>query len=556
MQKRRIPKLNDWLNLWFPFLFTAGLLMHAAALTGNILEPDSALYAGIAKRMAENNDFINLYGDGSDWLDKPHFPFWITALSFKLLGITSFACKLPAYLFWLMGAGYTWLLCKKIYGKTTAQLALLIYVTAAHLIISNFDVRAEPFLTGLITGSIYHLYCGGGERRYLLHIVAGALLAACAVMTKGLFVLIPVFGGLALHYIILKEWKRIGQWRWWLALLLTALFIIPELYCLYVQFDSHPEKIIFGKTGVSGIRFFLWDSQFGRFFNTGPIRGNGNLLFYTHTLLWAFMPWSLLLYAALVQIIRRALGKKLSLPEYCTLCSAGLTFVLFSVSKFQLPHYLNIVFPMFAIITAHYLVSAADPLTIRRLAMVQNFVFVLIGLGAGALVWLFRMQPLMAALFWTVGMCLLAWYIFKRHNLPAAIGRTVWVMLMLGVLLNLFFYPSLLRYQGGMQAAQWVNTNSRRPVAMVMCHSYSLEFYLQSPSVRWSLTQLQEAAAKGSVLLLTPADSLPRVAALLPNVQVTERFRHFPVSRLTMDFVYFRTRDRVLQEYVLASVGQ
>ena len=35
---------------------------------------------------------------------------------------------------------------------------------------------------------------------------------------------------------------------------------------------------------------------------------------------------------------------------------AGLaTFLLFSLSRFQLPHYLNIVFPFFAIITADYL---------------------------------------------------------------------------------------------------------------------------------------------------------------------------------------------------------
>ena len=62
-------------------------------------------------------------------------------------------------------------------------------------------------------------------------------------------------------------------------LVLLILFINPELICLYIQFDLHPEKILFGHTHVSGIRFFFWDSQFGRFLNTGPIKGAGRRVF-------------------------------------------------------------------------------------------------------------------------------------------------------------------------------------------------------------------------------------------------------------------------------------
>lgn len=67
--------------------------------------------------------------------------------------------------------------------------------------------------------------------------------------------------------------------------IILLIFISPELICLYIQFDSHPEKIVFGNTHVSGIRFFFWDSQFGRFFNTGPIKGKGDPFFlYAHVI--------------------------------------------------------------------------------------------------------------------------------------------------------------------------------------------------------------------------------------------------------------------------------
>jgi 4-amino-4-deoxy-L-arabinose transferase-like glycosyltransferase len=305
---------EPWLQKWFVRLLIPAILVNAGGLLIDILEPDGALYATIAKTIARSGDFINLYVDGKDWLDKPHFPFWMAALSFRLLGINGFAYKFPALLFWGIGAWYTWRLALSVYGKPIAQLSTLIYVSAAHLVISNNDVRAEPYLTGLIIGSVYHFYkvsrtpaswrLTGQSARPWLHLVAGSLFAGAALMTKGPFVLVTIAGGLILDWVIGGEWSQFRGIRWWIAIILTALFTLPEIYCLYVQFDTHPEKLVFGHTGVSGVRWFFWDSQFGRFFNTGPIRGSGDPFFYFHTLLWAFLPWSVMLYAAVIQKCR------------------------------------------------------------------------------------------------------------------------------------------------------------------------------------------------------------------------------------------------------------
>jgi len=218
----------------FPILILTGIVLNATGLFSPILEPDGALYAGIAKRIAETNDWINLYGNGHDWLDKPHFPFWIAALSIKIFGITSFAYKFPAFLFWLAGIRFVYLLAKEIYSITVAQIAVLIYTIALHAVISNFDVRAEPYLTMLTIGSIYYTY-----RLYKKftwsYLLASALLAACAVMTKGIFILLTAGGGLLIYWIVTKQWKEFLNYRWWLLALLIFIFITPELYCLYVK---------------------------------------------------------------------------------------------------------------------------------------------------------------------------------------------------------------------------------------------------------------------------------------------------------------------------------
>jgi 4-amino-4-deoxy-L-arabinose transferase-like glycosyltransferase len=92
----------------------------------------------------------------------------MAALSFRVFGINGFAYKLPALLFWGAGAWYTFRFANLIYGKSIAQLSTLVYVSAAHLVISNNDVRAEPYLTGLVIGSVFHFYQASRARTSLV----------------------------------------------------------------------------------------------------------------------------------------------------------------------------------------------------------------------------------------------------------------------------------------------------------------------------------------------------------------------------------------------------
>ena len=111
-------------------------------------------------------------------------------------------------------------------------------------------------------------------------------------MTKGVFTLITISSGLCCMWAYQGRWRELLRWKWLAALTVTLLCVMPEVLALYRQFDMHPEKTVFDQTGVSGIRFFLWDSQFGRFFNVGPITNkDGNKLFFVLVFLWAFLPW-------------------------------------------------------------------------------------------------------------------------------------------------------------------------------------------------------------------------------------------------------------------------
>src|ERR1700761_2393481 len=192
---------------WLCLFIAVAVAVNISGLFVTLMAPDATRYPTIAKTMALRHDYMNLVVDGRDWLDKPHFPFWMAALSFNIFGFTTWAYKLPAVLFLLMGAVYTYHFAKNLYNKQVAMWSVLILLTAEQLVISNNDVRAEPYLTGLIIAAVYHFY--KAYTRNSWHLLAGCVFAASAIMTKGMFVIIPIGGAIGGHLIITKQWSKL-----------------------------------------------------------------------------------------------------------------------------------------------------------------------------------------------------------------------------------------------------------------------------------------------------------------------------------------------------------
>ena len=539
----------------FPYFLIAGILLNANGLLNDILEPDGALYATISKHIALTGEWFNLYGDGHDWLDKPHFPFWIAAFSFKLLGITAFAYKLPAFVFWLVGIRFIFKLTDKLYDTITANAAVLIYIFSLHGILNNFDVRAEPYLTTLIIAAIYYFYKSIVSEKWL-DIILTALMAACAIMTKGIFALITIGGGFVIYWIISKQWKQFVNYRWWVMLLLILLFITPELYGLYVQFDLHPEKVVFGRTNVSGLRFFFWDSQFGRFFNTGPIKGHGDPAFFLHTTLWAFLPWSVILYIAAVQLIRNK-NEKFDSRRWIVYGSAGITFIMFSFSRFQLPFYIVIIFTHFSIITAAYLTSLHTESTFKKLAVLQNSLLIIAGLFVCALAFYSHFGNVILIASISTGVIIVNFFFAKKAGITRIIMSGWAFSYVLFLFLHNFFYPQLLTYQSGMKAGKWLLSNKKyKTPAMFRSSSYSFEFYAPGYIQRLeTFTDMDKFLEEDNNRAIYASDSnLQELKLQGYQYNLLANFSDFHISMLTPKFLKPATRKGELRKMVLITV--
>ncbi|MDB4926082.1 glycosyltransferase family 39 protein [Mucilaginibacter sp.] len=545
-------KQTDALYIRWLYIFIGiAVAVNFSALFVPITGPDGTLYASIAKTMVQRNNYVELFAYGKDWLDKPHFPFWVTAFFFKCFGFKTWAYKLPAILFLLMGAVYTYLFGKALYNKQIGLWAVLILLTAQHIILSNNDVRAEPYLTGLIIAAVYHFYRAHTGNNYW-HLLFGCLFTACAIMTKGMFALIPIGGAIAGQFIITKQWKQLFNLRWLIAAILILIFILPELYCLNRQFDLHPEKLIFDKHNVSGIRFFFWDSQFGRFFNTGPIKGNGDPTFFVHTTLWAFLPWSVLLFVAIFRFIKTGI-KHVQTTEWYCLCGSLLTFLLFSASKFQLPHYLNIVYPFFAIITAQYLYNARLPKSVKAIRITQIIIIILLLLVIGALHYFYQPDTFTV----TIGACLMILFITLLF-LPQVITgdvirrivlQTLLASFLINIYLNQVFYTSLLHYQSGSEAAVWINQHNPQKMPVVQVNDdyvSAMNFYIEGP-----ITTITDGTAlypTKPFMLYATADFVKSISTARWGVQPLKTFKRYWISRLKPAFLNRATREKELTE--------
>ncbi|MBS0000032.1 MAG: glycosyltransferase family 39 protein, partial [Cyclobacteriaceae bacterium] len=169
-------KKINFRHFWY-LIFTFSLIVYAVGIPVTLMEPDAAVYADVSMEMIKKNNLLEIFLKGEDWLDKPHFQFWVTALSYRIFGINNFGYKFPAILFSILGICYTFLFGKRFYSVRHGAVAAIFLMTAQHFILSNNDVRAEPYLAGLTIFSLYYFACYLQQKKFRMLVLGSFGLA-------------------------------------------------------------------------------------------------------------------------------------------------------------------------------------------------------------------------------------------------------------------------------------------------------------------------------------------------------------------------------------------
>ncbi|WP_185964833.1 ArnT family glycosyltransferase [Flavobacterium franklandianum] len=526
-----------------------------------LMENDSAQHATMAMRMFLENDFLNIYKGGQDYLDKPHMHFWLAALSFKLFGISQWSYRIPALLFTLLGAYSTNRLAKEFYGYKASHIASLVFLSAQAIILSNHDVRTDAVLTGATIFGVWQLVLYVNHNK-LINAVLGAIGVAIAFSCKGqLGVFVPAI--CILSYLAYnKKWKAIWSWKTIITILTFVLAIAPVLYAYYVQFDLHPEKIIQGQSNISGIRFILWDQSFNRLTASGFTETSPDYFFFFHTLLWAFLPWSVMVYLALFSRIKLFIVSKFKFQsgiEALTSIGVLAIMIVISFSKFKLPHYLNSLLPILSVLVAGYVISLYENNKLKTLKTVLNIQYFTLSLGCGFVLFIiFWSFPIPHFAFILCDLLLLiglGYIIFSKTNsAKKMILISVYFMIVINFCLNTQFYPKILQYQAGNNAALLLEKEHINPKDVYRIegdkNSWSLDFYTKQTTPKITINKIPKYLKKGQWLFVYE----DQMKELKENkIQWSKEFMidHYRITRLNLKFLNPNTRNANLEKAFL-----
>ena len=431
------------LGSWF-----LGVLAAVAVWTGlnvDLMEVDAAQYASMGHEMNLGSPWLALEEHGAlyqsrGYPDKPPLVFWCAAWGTRILGSTAMGAKLFSVLAGLLGCWAIGRWASALMGPQALWPARFFYGANLGMGLMLQDVRTDTLLVALVTMAGWQAQEWKNHNRSS-NAWAAFGLTALGMLAKGplaLMALMAVHGGDALWS---GRYQLLRRPAFWWGLAWMFLLLTPWLWALGEQWGWQ-----------KGVRYYLWTQNFGRISGENPWAQQADPTFVFHNLLWSFAPWSWMLPAALVHALRYRQHQAETVRQAMTawvLLALGL-----SLSRFQLPHYVYILWPFQSLLLTRWWTADQRSSTWAWPLLGTSLFFVLVALafsvgamGASPSIWL--AVPVLAAL--------LGLYLGKlpspRRSAVLAWSSGVWILGL--IVLNAWAWPSLMTYQGSSRLGQW-----------------------------------------------------------------------------------------------------
>ncbi|MBV8605633.1 MAG: glycosyltransferase family 39 protein [Pelomonas sp.] len=287
--KSRAGAAGRW--VW-PLVAAVVLVRLIAMAVLPLMDTTEARYGEIARKMMVLGDWVTPWHDwGVPFWAKPPLPFWISAASMKLFGVSEFAARLPHLLCGVAIAWLGWRFARDWMGRREARLGTAVMAGSAVFFVSVGAVMTDTVLvltTFWIATSFWgalHAADPAEQRR------AGWLLAVAAglgLLAKGPVSWVLPGMGLLVWAIWERRWRDIWRCIPWVRGLLLALLIAVPWYGL-------------AELRTPGfLDYFIVGEHFHRFLTPG---WKGDLYGHAHEYkpgtIWVFallalLPWTLL----------------------------------------------------------------------------------------------------------------------------------------------------------------------------------------------------------------------------------------------------------------------
>jgi len=549
-------KTNKLEQLYLFYIILCIVVYILGSITVPLMEIDSVQYANISREMLLNKSFLQIFDQGKDYLDKPPLLFWVSALSMYIFGINDIAFRIPSILMAVLAIYSTYKFTLLYYTKEIALLAALVLASSQAMFLITHDLRTDTMLMAWVILGIWQFSSWLFTKKWISFIISFAAIAF-GMMTKGpIALMVPIFS-FAPHFLIHRNFKLFFKWEYLIGVLIILILLIPMDIGLYQQFDLHPEKVMYEKTGTSGIRFFYWTQSFGRITGESVWHENDHFLFLFENLLWGFLPWILFFIIGLLLEFYTIIKNKFRLQsheEWISTPGFLITYTALGISNYQLPHYIYIVLPFASIIAAKYIYSL---ITINENKQLKNTLSIINGILFSLVLFIlivllvipFNLNYYLIIIAFLIFVTIFGYSIYKQKKLiPNTIHFALFTILITNLLLNVFFYPKLLEYQLGNSVTKYINAKKIDKNNFYLYKIYgerSLDFY---SNYSFQIIEDEKALKPADYLLIS---NKLITKDLLTKFNTIETIAAFHVSTLNAKFLNPKTRNSALDYYYI-----
>src|SRR5882672_2670223 len=166
---------------------SAGLYIGTAGKPALDDEDVDAAHAMVSQEMLQRNDFVVPYMDGLRYLIRPPMHFWLVAASYKLLGESEFATRLPLSLAMVGMVLLTFEFGRRFFGKRAGLYGALAVATSLGMFIFTRIMIPEAIYALAFEGIFYlFLRSWTGSLNPRIGYWGASALCAIAVLTRAL----------------------------------------------------------------------------------------------------------------------------------------------------------------------------------------------------------------------------------------------------------------------------------------------------------------------------------------------------------------------------------
>lgn len=234
MQSVKLNRYFEWID--GTLLFAALLLLTFGLGQYGLFEPHEGHFAGVAREMILQGDWVTPTLNGAPYLNKPPLLYWLIAVSFRAFGFQEFAARLPIALAAWGGVVLAWFWSRQLWGAIASRATTVLLSTSIGWFIFAHQILIDELLGTLLLALMYCLWRLTVQPKSSAFFITAYIILGLAVLAKGILALAFWAAGCGAIALTARRWKTLSLFRPLLGLLITAAVVVP--WCIAVEREN------------------------------------------------------------------------------------------------------------------------------------------------------------------------------------------------------------------------------------------------------------------------------------------------------------------------------